>query len=335
MKKFSFKVKKDIKGLEVNFSIGTNIINVFNETTEDNQIIKCNSLLFDRAEGKTSINIEFECTYKDDEFLRYSISKAYFFAERNLFETVLLATGKSFRRNVYNIDLHNETEVVSINKLSEISEPEYIKVQDIVKMNFMQGGLLIPEPITLAKSDIEEILSASLILSTKVNSEKKDLIQYALFYLNIMESQFHESGLNIFDYIQRFRLVWSAFNSIYQINNTGGGDKKDVEDYSQKPHVVNFFKNNFNQLLVDLEVLSEAQLKDKKNTDISELLKTAISDKNYEQVSLYTLLCIYVIRNTALHGKVEQNDELSLSRKAFSILTPIVTSSILEEIKTL
>ncbi|QDQ02307.1 hypothetical protein FOH38_18485 [Lysinibacillus fusiformis] len=334
MKKFSFKVKKEIRGIEADFCINQDVISTFNEISGDNQI-KCTSLLFKSEEGKTSIIIEFECSYKEDEFLLSSINKAYFFSERNLFETVLMAAGKKYRRTVYIVDLHKEAEVINISNLSDVSELEFKKIQHIVNGAFRKGLSLVPVPLNLGNIDIEEMLNASIMLTNIENSEKKGLIQYALFYINIMESQFDQSGLGRFDYIQRFRLVWSAFNSIYQMYPTGNGDKRDVENYSKKPHVVEFFKNNFNELLEDLTVLSKAELKDKKNNNISNLLKNSLLTKDYEGISLNTLLCIYVIRNTALHGNIEQNDELSLSRKAFSIITPIVTSSILEEIKIL
>lgn len=43
--KFSFKVKKEIRGIEADFCINQDVISTFNEISGDNQI-KCTSLLF-------------------------------------------------------------------------------------------------------------------------------------------------------------------------------------------------------------------------------------------------------------------------------------------------
>lgn len=332
MKKFSIDIKKDYAGLNTNrdISFDSRIVELFNEYSSDGEF-ECKSILITNNDNGITVNISCNCSYNNDAYIFVITNKIVTLVEVHLSQAILITCGNQIRERASVIKLFDEPRIT---KIEVVDEGEFNKINNVVGSCFGHFGYLRSELVKLDTSGLESNLISSCNLMKKAHSKKKELINQSILYLTMVENQGEESGLVPQDFIQKFFFTWSAFNSIYQIYEPDV-DKKGVEGYAIKSHVVDYFRLNYLNIKQYLNRLSDKNLIDKKGNNCSNELKNAIAIESFENISLWTFLCIYLIRNTVFHGKIEGNDELGLCRIATIILLPIVHISVLEEIKIL
>lgn len=158
--------------------------------------------------------------------------------------------------------------------------------------------------------------------------EKAMLWQYISYHVTDIKK-----GKGRYDIISQFRLLWTAFNSIYNVLYPDSRDRKAVEKYSQKVYVIKYFKENLNNLWF-YEILrdfanSNLTLKGR-DGEVSQKLKKYLEIEDYKSISKYSLLCLYSIRNGIMHGSADK--EMSLCRAGFKILNSLIKHCINQEL---
>lgn len=105
-----------------------------------------------------------------------------------------------------------------------------------------------------------------------------------------------------------------------------------MEKFAAKEYVIQYFTDLISSHITYklVETLSCKNLVLRKNNNVSEKLKQSMEVKNYNEISFNTVLCLYAVRNSIIHGYAEK--EVELCRTAFEILNPLLKLSIISEI---
>lgn len=186
-------------------------------------------------------------------------------------------------------------------------------------------GTVVP---TAKYIDKENLKNAMKII---INVNKK--YEEVLFWLYMANTVVNvDKGITQFDDIIRYRLLWTAFNSLYNIrcrNKKYKSEKFKIEKFAREDFVLDYFKSmdaDKRSCLYDL-VKSHLYLSYKdKNVNISNKLENSLNNNLNEDIAKYSLLCLYSLRNALLHGN--SVNLLCLSRKAYILLKPLVINAL-------
>lgn len=193
------------------------------------------------------------------------------------------------------------------------------------------------------KKYLELVVKTPNIEENKFKSAMRNFIKNnskfdnSLFWMYVSYSIIGTSEVkNNFDYISQYRLLWTAFNSFYSKLYIGESDRKSVEAFATKKYVIEYFTKliSSHDTYKLLKTLSCEKLILKGNNNVSEKLKQSMEMevKNYNEISLNGVLCLYAVRNAIIHGYAEK--EVELCRTAFEVLNPLIKLSIISEINS-
>ncbi|WP_039655913.1 hypothetical protein [Clostridium tyrobutyricum] len=184
--------------------------------------------------------------------------------------------------------------------------------------------------LVVKPSKVEENEFRNAVKEVSKNSLK---FEDSLFWMCVSYSIIGESdSMDKFDFISQYSILWTAFNSFYSKIYPDKSDRTSVKAIASKKYVIEYFNKLLNSYDTYelLKKLSCEKLVLRGNDDVSEKLKKSLKDKDYEQIALNAVLCLYAVRNAIVHGDVKQ--ELDLCRLAFKILNPLLKLSIINEI---
>ena len=184
--------------------------------------------------------------------------------------------------------------------------------------------------LVVKPSKVEENEFRNAIKEVSKNSLK---FEDSLFWMCVSYSIIGESdSMDKFDFISQYSILWTAFNAFYSKIYPNKSDRKSVEAIASKGYVIEYFNkmlDSYNTRKL-LEKLFCQKLVLRENDKVSEKLKESMKQRDYEQIALNAVLCLYSVRNAIVHGNAEQ--ELELCRLAFKILNPLLKLSIINEI---
>ncbi|WP_278381705.1 hypothetical protein [Clostridium tyrobutyricum] len=184
--------------------------------------------------------------------------------------------------------------------------------------------------LVVKPSKVEENEFRNAIKEVSKNSLK---FEDSLFWMCVSYSIIGESdSMDKFDFISQYSILWTAFNAFYSKIYPNKSDRKSVEAIASKRYVIEYFTRmvHSDDICKLLEELSCKKLVLRGNYKVSEKLKESMEQKDYEQIAINAVLCLYSVRNAIVHGNAKQ--ELELCRLAFKILNPLLKLSIINEI---
>lgn len=242
------------------------------------------------------------------------------------------------------------------NKLKDLIIKVLVVCEDIKVLN-------IRDKVTFDIKNKDEIKKAGLPLidngskylsiSPSIPYVSKDEFLNNLNHMELIEKKFDDAlfwqyisysvvdtnrGLTRHNMLSQYRLIWTAFNRIYKRLYPKLGERKSIEKYSEKRYVKEYFLDQFNNQGVNkyLVELSNGKLELLKNygkdtIDISDKLREAMDNKESEDISKYSMLCLYSIRNGTIHG--DKTSDYHLWRVGFELLNPLLKISLRKEIE--
>lgn len=194
--------------------------------------------------------------------------------------------------------------------------------------NYIMFGTIAPTIKCINK----EVLKNAM--ETIINDNK--IYEEVFFWLYMTDTVANiDEGITQFDNIIRYRLLWTAFNSLYNIrfrNKKYKSEKFKIEEFAKEKFVLDYFRSIYDDKRSCLYDLARSNLhlyyKDKRrNVNISHELKNSLNKNSNEDIAKYSLLCLYSIRNGLVHGNL--GDVLYLSRKAYILLKPLIIKALL------
>lgn len=186
------------------------------------------------------------------------------------------------------------------------------------------------------KFTVSKSFSANSIICGPSAPISKDQVQYFEYLFKKLDTDprkgfllnlLHLTNLNTSRPSEDFFYKWVAFNQIFR--ELGSGNQTEVDDLKNfskicpdNSELSTIFKNHD----AVIAKLSSESLTNRSGTEnYSKRLATSISQSNNRDVWLYTILCIYVIRNNLFH----EGKELSYLKDVNKILKDIVRVGIL------
>lgn len=186
--------------------------------------------------------------------------------------------------------------------------------------NFGEFAVIKPSCPDVGKEEIQQNLR---VVASNTCDELEDSLYWV--YLTNTVCDF-EKGMLSHDSVKQFRLMWSAFNRLYNLNSSKKitSERKRIEKFAGTAIALEFFDEQMKKIpfsyLIQNLVHAQLYLKDKEN--VSKQLQKALQSYNIQEISKYLLLCLYAVRNSLFHG--EAREEIELSRVCIKILSPLV-----------
>lgn len=180
-------------------------------------------------------------------------------------------------------------------------------------------AVLRPSCPNVTKEEIEQNFRAVISLSCE---ELDDSLYWV--YLANTACEF-DHGISNHDLVKQFRLIWSAFNRIYNLYSGKKYERERIEEFAYMDITIKFFNEQIKNWRFNEHVkkLIDAQLYVKNGKEnVSEELRKAKENKNLKEISKYVLLSLYAVRNSLFHG--EARKEIELSRVCLLLLSPLV-----------
>lgn len=229
-----------------------------------------------------------------------------------------------------------------INILVTIYGIENLRIEDDVQFNIINK-----EELKAANQPIIPCGSRFMVISPEVPEVSKDNFEDRLRSVSLIQDKFYNTALwqyiaysvtdlgkgkTIFDIISQYRLLWTAFNSLYGELCPERTERLSLEVYSGKSYVIEFFKSMMGCYsdYENLKRLVNGNLflrYGKENVSLK--LEESIKNQDYKSISKYCILCLYAIRNPIIHGTAE--GEQNLCRVGFAILNPLIKESLKRE----
>lgn len=205
------------------------------------------------------------------------------------------------------------------------------------------SGELITEPIRIENAQMSHSIAELGKLYNDSENPCSLAITNALYWLNMANSQGDNNGITLSSLISRFRLLWSAFNSLYDREGKIV-EKEKIKNYLlNRSNVKHQLENYINKNKLSLKkftnyhlLLRRRSLDVKINKEFETYLNGGQSLQSYisNNAEEALMLCIYAVRNMNFHGG-DPREAQDLVRECIDVLDYLVRISIEFELKDL
>lgn len=298
--KYSLRFTYQIQGCSINALIDDD--NILNMISDNNNVVK--KIIFESNKKGT--------TMLTGHLISDNLKDAYVFILYRLRPIIL----KSIVLTEVECLSFPDKPELNIENEEEIRQAKLPTNQD----NCYLFAKIIPNIPDVGKEEIQQNLHA-------VASNTCDVLEDSFYWAYLTNTVCDvEKGVLNHDSVKQFRLMWSAFNKLYNLKIKKGRERERIERFAESAIVFKFFDEQRKVQFYDyIKRLVDAQLYlrvSKDNINVSEQLKIALRNYDKQEISKSILLCLYAVRNSLFHG--EASKEIELSRVCIKILGPLV-----------
>lgn len=160
-------------------------------------------------------------------------------------------------------------------------------------------------------TNVIDISKKNTIISFEnyLSRSENEAIKTAQFWLYVANSHITNEGVSIFDDIKRFTSIWSAFNSLYNLQEDARSDREKVtsmvtSNKKIKEYVNDFLTNQKDRLnnLLNLNLTPDKGRWSGKNLTILYNNASFNSTNITGNKDYYFMLILYTLRNNTVHG---------------------------------
>lgn len=245
----------------------------------------------------------------------------YMFIEFDLVEKLYVILGLS--NSVQNLEVSGKPEVIILNR------------KDLLENGYREYELEKGYETGLLCKKIGQINSEEFNTLVEFYQKKDDLdaiykaaVEQSLFWMHVAYSVARDNPtINNFEFISKFRLIWTAFNPLFDILEKGEpSERKKLIAFADKSFVIEYINSEVKPLLSQL-ANAELTLQTAKETlEVSKELNLALLNNDKAAIAKNSILCLYAIRNVNIHG--DTSEGINLCRVGFEILNPLIKITI-------